>query len=49
MRIANLYSGLLRCQEIHLLHQQLSNAVYISCIIDNNWAIHDSPGRKSDC
>ena len=24
----------------------LSKAVYISCIIDSNWTIHESPGRK---
>ena len=26
----------------------LSKAVYISCIIDSNWTIHESPGRKPD-
>ena len=26
----------------------LSKAVYIPCIIDSNWSIHESPGRKLD-
>ena len=26
----------------------LSNAIDILCIIDSNWAIHESPGRKND-
>ena len=26
----------------------LSNAVYILCVIESSWAIHESPGRKAD-
>ena len=26
----------------------LSKAVCISCIIDSNWALHESPGRKPE-